>query len=57
MKECGWVPKAVLNFQQTVGVEKCDDDKNNETLLRCFFRHLNRVSLFLLFNNYVGIWQ
>lgn len=57
MKECGWVPKAVLNFQQTVGVEKCDDDKNNETLLRCFFRHLNKVSLFLLCNNYVGIWQ
>ena len=32
MKECGWVPKAVLNFQLTVGVEKYDDD-DDETLL------------------------
>ena len=54
MKECGWVPKAVLNFQETVGVEKYDED---ETLLRCLKKHLNKVSLFLLCNNYVGILQ
>ena len=57
MKECGWVPKAVLNFQQTVGVEKYDDDDDDETLLRCLKKHLNKVLLFLLCNNYVGILQ
>ena len=58
MKECGWVPKDVLNFQQTVGVEKYDDDDDDdETLLRCLKKHLNKVSLFLLCNNYVRILQ